>query len=208
VGLLGRVREWRIDRMTNRVARRPSGRRAWKVYGADDVHSFAWEPVLEALRLTPDDHLLDVGCGGGVFLRRALQTGCRAVGVDHSSDMVRLARQTTGGDARIVQGAADALPFEDGEFTAISCLVSFFFFPDPVAVLREFRRVLNPERGRVAVFTTPPEMKGTPAAPYPLATRGHFYKDMELDGLAAAAGFTVSRVTRTEIGSQLLFARN
>jgi len=208
VGLLGRLREWRIDRMTNRVARRPSGRRARKVYGADDVHSFAWEPVLQALRLTPDDHLLDVGCGGGVFLRRALQTGCRAVGVDHSPDMVRLARQTTGGDARIVQGAADALPFEDGEFTAISCLVAFFFFSDPVAVLREFRRVLDPERGRVAVFTTPPEMKGTPAAPYPLATRGHFHEDQGLERLAAEAGLTIARVTRTEIGSQLLFARD
>jgi ubiquinone/menaquinone biosynthesis C-methylase UbiE len=208
VGLIGRLRDWRIDRMTNRVARRPSGRRARAVYGADDVHSFAWEPVLGALQLTPDDVLLDVGCGGGVFLRRALQTGCRAVGLDHSRDMVRLARQTTGGAARVVHGSAEGLPFEDGEFTAISCLVAFFFFPDPVAVLREFRRVLDPERGRVTVFTTPPEMKGTPAAPYPLATRGHFYEDMELERLARAAGFTVARVTRTEIGSQLLFARN
>ena len=208
MGLIGRLRDWRIDRMTNRVARRPSGRRARTVYGADDVHSFAWEPVLGALQLTPDDLLLDVGCGGGVFLRRALQTGCRAVGLDHSRDMVRLARQTTRGDARVVHGSAERLPFEGGEFTAISCLVAFFFFPDPVAVLREFRRVLDPDRGRVAVFTTPPEMKGTPAAPYPLATRGHFYEDMELEGLAPAAGFTVARVTRTEIGSQLLFARN
>ena len=194
--------------MTNRLARRPSGRRARMVYSADDVHSFAWEPVLEVLQLTPDDLLLDVGCGGGVFLRRALQTGCRAVGLDHSRDMVRLARQTTRGDAQIVHGSAEGLPFEDGEFTAISCLVAFFFFPDPVAVLREFRRVLDPGRGRVAVFTTPPEMKGTPAAPYPLATRGHFYEDRELEGLAPAAGFTVARVTRTEIGSQLLFACN
>jgi ubiquinone/menaquinone biosynthesis C-methylase UbiE len=207
VGLIGRLHDWRIDRMTNRVARRPYGRRARKVYGADDVHAFAWEPVLEALQLNPDDLLLDVGCGGGVFLRRALQTGCRAVGLDHSRDMVRLARQTTRGDARIVHGAAEGLPFEDGEFTAISCLVAFFFFPDAVAALREFRRVLDPERGRVAVFTTPPEMKGTPAAPYPLATRGHFYEDRELEGLALAAGFTVARVTRTEIGAQLLFAR-
>ena len=207
MGLVGRLREWRIDRMTNREARRPSGRRARKVYGADDVHSFAWEPVLEALQLTPDDLLLDVGCGGGVFLRRAVQTGCRAVGLDHSRDMVRLARQTTRGDARIVHGSAERLPFEDGEFTAISCLVAFFFFPDPVAVLCEFRRVLDPERGRVAVYTTPPEMKGTPAAPYPLATRGHFYEDRELEGLALATGFTVVRVARTEIGSQLLFAR-
>lgn len=208
MGLIGRLRDWRIDRMTNRVARRPSGRRARTVYGADDVHSFAWEPVLAVLQLTSDDLLLDVGCGGGVFLRRALQTGCRAVGLDHSRDMVRLARQTTRGEARIVYGSAERLPFEDGEFTAISCLVAFFFFPDPVAVLREFRRVLDPQPGRVAVFTTPPEMKGTPAAPYPLATRGHFYEDRELESLAPAAGFTVARVTRTEIGSQLLFARN
>jgi SAM-dependent methyltransferase len=208
VGLIGRLRAWRIDRMTDRVARRPTGRRAREIYGADDVHSFAWEPVLEALQLTPDDLLLDVGCGGGVFLRRALKTGCRAVGLDHSPDMVRLARQTTGGDARVVHGSAERLPFEDGEFTAISCLVAFFFFPDPVTVLREFRRVLDLERGRVVVFTTPPEMKGTPAAPYPLATRGHFYEDVELEGLARAAGFTVSRVTRAEIGSQLLLARN
>jgi ubiquinone/menaquinone biosynthesis C-methylase UbiE len=206
--VLGRLRDWRIDRMTDRVARRPSGRRARRVYGADDVHSFAWEPVLDALRLTSEDLLLDVGCGGGVFLRRALQTGCGAVGVDHSGDMVRLALQTTAGDARIVHGSADALPFGNGEFTAISCLIAFFFFPDPVAVLREFRRVLDPERGRVAVFTTPPEMKGTPAAPYPLATRGNFYEDHELEELARAAGFIVALVGRTETGAQLLFARN
>jgi len=205
--VLGRLREWRIDRMTDRVARRPSGRRARAVYGASDVHSFAWEPVLAALQLTPDDVLLDVGCGGGVFLRRALSTGCRAVGLDHSRDMTRLARQITAGTVPIVQGRAEELPFADGEFTAISCLVAFFFFPDPVAALREFRRVLDRQRGRVAVFTTPPEDRGTPAAPYPLATRGHFYEDEELGALASAAGFTTARVTRTDIGAQLVFAR-
>ena len=82
--------------MTDRVARRPHGRAARRTYGADDAHSFAWEPVLDALRLKPDDELLDVGCGGGVFLRRALETGCSAVGVDHSHDMVQLARKITG----------------------------------------------------------------------------------------------------------------
>ena len=177
------------------------------MYGADDVHSFAWEPVLEALQLTPEDVLLDVGCGGGVFLRRALETGCRAAGVDHSRDMVRLARKTTGGAVPIVHGSADALPFGDEEFTAISCLIALFFFPDPVAALREFRRVLDRERGRIAIYTTAPELKGTPAAPYPLATRGHFYEDDELAQLPYAAGFTQSGVTRPDSGAQLLVAR-
>jgi len=46
--------------------------------------------------------------------------------------------------------------------------------------------VLEPGRGRVAIFTTPPEAKGTPAAPFPLATRGHFYTDAELEARLAA----------------------
>jgi len=120
--MLRRIREWRIDRMTDRVARRPHGRAARKTYGADDVHSWAWDPVLDALQLTPDDALLDVGCGGGVFLRRALETGCGAVGVDHSNDMVQLARETTGGRAPIVHASAEKLPFEQGAFTAVSSL--------------------------------------------------------------------------------------
>lgn len=191
--------------MTDRVARRPHGRKAREVYGAPDAHSFAWEPVLAALALGSADRLLDVGCGGGVFLRRALQTGCDAVGLDHSADMVALARTTSG--VHVVEGRAEELPFEDGEFTAVSCLVAFFFMDESVRVLREFRRVLEPERGRLAIFTTPPEAKGTPAAPYPLATRGHFYADAELEALPLAAGFAESRVTRTEIGAQLLVAR-
>jgi ubiquinone/menaquinone biosynthesis C-methylase UbiE len=205
--VLERVREWRIDRMTDRVARRPHGGSARETYAAADVHSFAWAPVLDALQLTQGDTLLDVGCGGGVFINRALETGCTAVGVDHSREMVRLARKITAGRARIVEGSADDLPFGDGEFTAISSLIAFFFFPDPVAALREFRRVLSPERGRMAIYTTAPEMKGTPAAPYPLATRGHFYEDDELAGLAREAALSAVEVRRPGEGAQLLVAR-
>ena len=191
--------------MTDRVARRPHGRKARDMYGADDVHSFAWEPVLAALALGAADRLLDIGCGGGVFLRRALETGCDAVGLDHSPEMVALARANSG--AHVVEGRAEELPFAEGEFTAVSCIVAFFFMDDPVRVLSEFRRVLDPTSGRLAIFTTPPEAKGTPAAPYPLATRGHFYADAELEALPLAAGFGESKVTRTEIGAQLLVAR-
>ena len=192
--------------MTDRIARRPHGRRAREIYGADDAHSFLWEPVLEALALRDDDRLLDVGCGGGVFLRRALETGCAGTGLDHSRDMVRLARETVGGAARIVEGKAEAMPFDDGEFTAVSCLVAFFFFPDPVAALREMRRVLDGERGRVAIMTTAPEAKGTEAAPYPLATRGRFYEDDELVRMAREAGFASARIAHREPWAQLLVA--
>jgi ubiquinone/menaquinone biosynthesis C-methylase UbiE len=196
------VREWRIDRLTDRIARRPHGRAARETYGAADAHSFAWPPVLDALVLTSEDRLLDVGCGGGVFMRHAHeQTGAHVTGVDHSRDMVKLAGPNA------VYGKAEQLPFGDASFTAVSSLVAFFFFPDPVRALREMLRVLDPERGRVAIFTTAPEAKGTPAAPYPLATRGHFYTDEELARLPREAGFVKSRVVRTDEWAQLLVAQ-
>jgi ubiquinone/menaquinone biosynthesis C-methylase UbiE len=190
--------------MTDRIARRPHGKQARSTYGAADVHSFAWEPVLEALDLGPADRLLDVGCGGGVFLRHvAREIGCEVVGVDHSREMVKLAAPLA------VLGDARQLPFADGEFTAVSSIVAFFFFPEPLRALDEMRRVLDPKRGRVAIYTTSPAAKGTEAAPYPLATRGHFYADDELEQLARDAGFATTSVTRPdELGwAQLLVAQ-
>ena len=191
------------DWLTDRVARRPSGRRAREVYGADDVHDFARRALLEALALGPADRLLDIGCGGGLLLRDALSSGATATGIDHSDEMVRLARERAPG-AEVVLGSAERLPFADGSFTAVAMSIVFFFLPDPIAALRECRRVLAPG-GRLALYTTSPALRGTPAAPEPLASRGRFYEDEELAGLARRAGLTAV-VVMNDDGGQLLTA--
>jgi SAM-dependent methyltransferase len=192
------------DWLTDRVARKPSGSRARRVYGAEDVHDFARRAILDALALGPADGLLEVGCGGGLLLRDALVSRASATGVDHSEEMVALARERAPG-ADVLLARAEQLPFAAGTFTAVAMSVVFFFLDDPAAVLVECRRVLRPD-GRLAVFTTGPELRGTPAAPEPIASRGHFYADEELAELGRRTGWREVAV-HGDGGGQLLLAR-
>lgn len=191
------------DWVTDRVARRPEGATARAVYGAEDAHDFARRAILQALAPGPGDHLLEVGCGGGLLLRDALAAGASATGVDHSGEMVSLARERAPGSV-VEQASAERLPFPDSSFTLAAMSVVFFFLPDPVAALRECGRVLVPG-GRVAIYTTAPELRGTPAAPEPIASLGHFYHDDELVQLAHRAGLAQPRVVG-DGGGQLLTA--
>jgi SAM-dependent methyltransferase len=191
------------DWLTDRVARRPAGRRAREVYGDDATHDFARRAILGALALSREDHLLDVGCGGGLLLRDALAAGAAATGVDHSEEMIRLARDRAPG-AEVVRGTADQLPFPDGSFSAVALSIVLMFLEDPVRALRECRRVLAPG-GRLAAYTSSPALRGSPAAPEPVASRAHFYEDDELAALAREARFSQVFVAN-DSGGQLLTA--
>jgi hypothetical protein len=70
--------------------------------------------------------------------------------------------------------------------------------------LREARRVLTPG-GRLAAYTPGPGLRGSPAAPEPLASHCYFHTADELRNLALAAGFASARVDDHE-GAQLLSA--
>jgi ubiquinone/menaquinone biosynthesis C-methylase UbiE len=94
----------------------------------------------------------------------------------------------------------------DETFTAVAMSIVFFFLDDLVGVPRECQRVLRPA-GPVAIYTTGRELKGTRAAPEPLASRGHFYADEELLRLAQRAGLGDASVS-SDHGGQLLTARD
>lgn len=189
--------------LTDRVARRPAGRRARETYGASDVHDFARHAILDALSLRPDDRLLEIGCGGGLLLSDVLALGAAATGIDHSEEMVALARERAPG-ADVILADAEQLPFEAASFSAVAMSIVFFFFADPRAVLRECRRV-SARSARLAVYTASPRLRGTPAVPEPLANQANFYEDDELEALARSAGFA-DVVVADESGAQLLTA--
>lgn len=191
------------DWLTDRGARRPSGAQSRANYRDPLYHWPNFRVILAELALTPNDYLLEVGCGGGALLNEALKSGCRAAAVDHSFDMVRLASEVNrdaiaAGRLTIQQTSADLLPFPDGTFTHGVMTGVLGFLADPVAALRELRHVLV-DGGRLIVLGSDANLRGTPAAPEPFASRLHFYDDRELLALALAAGFTDAHVERRDL---------
>jgi ubiquinone/menaquinone biosynthesis C-methylase UbiE len=72
-------------------------------------------------------HALDVGCGGGWWLRTLLRWGARAehlAGIDLLDEAVTAARRVHA-DIRIEQGSAERLPFPDRSFDLVSQFTVF-----------------------------------------------------------------------------------
>ena len=191
--------EW----LTDRRARRPSGGQARETYRDPLYHRPNFVVLLELLALEPDDVLLEIGCGGGAFLHDALESGCSAAAIDHSPDMVRVARETNAtavaeGRLEVIEATAERLPFPDDMFTSAAMTGVLGFLSDPVAVFAQIRRVLA-DGGRLVVLGSDPAMRGTPAAPEPMASRLRFYDDEQLAQIAHAAAFSDVQVIRRSL---------
>ena len=107
---------------------------------------------LEFLRLQPEDHILDLGCGGGANLRRMLARCPKGIirGLDYSEVSVaasyRLNRAAIqAGRCDVLQGDVSELPFSDESFDAVTAFETIYFWPDLPAALDQILRVLKPQ---------------------------------------------------------------
>lgn len=125
----------------------------------------------ERLALSPASTVLDVASGRGTSAVYLAQTfGCKVVGLDLSSENVRLSQEAANSHGRqallsFEVGDAESLPFDDASFTAIICECAFCTFPDKSKAANEFFRVLRPT-GQVGLTDltkaaeTPRELQG------------------------------------------------
>ncbi|MEV7277652.1 class I SAM-dependent methyltransferase [Streptomyces sp. NPDC093111] len=102
-------------------------------------------------------HVLDAGCGPGLYLDALLAGGATVVGCDQSADMVRAARDRVGDRVPVRQHDLDA-PFDwadDNTFDIVLVALVIHYVHDRVATLAELRRLLRPG-GRIIVSTSHP----------------------------------------------------
>lgn len=137
-------------------ARKPTG-----FLGKFYARSMAWghrgfyKNTAKALNLQPDDTLLEIGFGSGLFIKKYVSHVSRIAGLDYSEDMVNLASSINkslikSGKTEFKQGDVSTLPWGDNEFSAVVGIETFFFWPEPEAALKEIFRVLAPE-GRLVL---------------------------------------------------------
>ncbi len=196
-----RLAAWSDDRW----GRRPSGPTSKAHYREPIYHLPGFHAMLEGLALHRDDLLLEVGCGGGALLKRALATGCRAAAIDHSADMLKVASQQNAraiaaGHLQLRYGDAAALPFPSERFTCAVMSGVLPWLPDPVQAFREVFRTLRPG-GRFVAWTGTPKIYGTPAAGPKRRGGPRLYDDRTLARFAKAAGFTDFRIDHPDLRS-------
>lgn len=94
------------------------------------------------------DRILDLGCGPGRHLAAFRERGMESFGLDLSRHLLRRARESTGGRARLVQADMRRVPLAPGSFDGVtSFFTSFGYFAarsEDRRVLSEVRRVLRP----------------------------------------------------------------
>ena len=112
--------------------------------------SFGQDPrwrrfLVSRVEAGPGDTVLDVATGtGAVALELLRQKGCSVVGVDQSPGMLAVAGRRLPAEVRLVEASAEALPFADGEFDALTFTYLLRYVDDPAATLRELARVVRP----------------------------------------------------------------
>ncbi len=105
--------------------------------------------MVDGLGLRGGERVLDVATGTGLVAAEVLSRGqCSIVAVDQSPAMLAAARARfaarPGVPVELLQCEAEALPFEDESFDAVSFTYLLRYVDDPPATVRELARVLRP----------------------------------------------------------------
>ena len=106
--------------------------------------------ALGYLDVKEKDDVLDIGCGGGMTLKRmsAMVGDGHLIGIDYSPVAVKESlrmnsEDVLSGKMEVLNNAVEKMPFANDRFDKIITVESFYFWPNPEENLKEVYRVLR-----------------------------------------------------------------
>ena len=167
-------------------------------------HAKLAEWGLSEVSIAENADILDVGCGGGANIARLLRRAPkgRVTGIDYSPVSVKKSREVNAtaiadGRCQVVEGSADALPFEEGSFDLVTAFETVYFWPEIVKSFAGVRRTLK-EGGRFVIVNEDDGLSGNNEKWEKLIDGMHTYTPDELRTHLTAAGFRDIAVRRDE----------
>jgi SAM-dependent methyltransferase len=162
------------------------------------VTTQAVEPVLDAVNAGAGTRLLDVATGPGYLAVAAVSRGASVIGVDFSAAVVAAGTQRYPG-IEFREADAEALPFPDASFDAVTINFGMHHFARPDRALAEASRVLRPG-GRIAFTVWAPseairivpravQALGDAALELPIPPTDLFGDSAQTERTIVAAGF-------------------
>ena len=113
---------------------------------------------LQHVSISPQSHILDIGCGGGRTIEKlsAIASAGRVYGIDYAPGSVAVSTQHNSrliADGRVViqRASVSQLPFPDRSFDLITAIETQYYWPDLPHDMREILRVLKPS-GRLIII--------------------------------------------------------
>lgn len=113
---------------------------------------------LSFLKVNGEDHILDIGCGGGRTLKKlAMATRNTVWGVDIADTAIKESYRMNRSDVKrdhvmLCKSGVSELPFADDTFDVVTAVETIYFWPCPAKDLKQIFRVMK-HGGRLMILT-------------------------------------------------------
>ena len=140
---------------------------------ADNIYNALLERpnMLCMLPELENKHVLDLGCGSGIYAQEFIRQGAKVTAVDLSQEMIDIVREKLSSEVKAY--AADislGLPQEsDNTYDVVICPLAMHYVENPLPLFKEVKRVLKPS-GQFFFSTH------HPIADYSVSPSGNYFK--------------------------------
>jgi len=129
----------------------------WEIEHRQEKEKDKMSRLIPHFTVNAGDRVLDAGCGTGrliPFLKKSAGSSGRVVEMDFAKKMLDIARRKhRHSEIFFIQSDARYTPFKENSFDVVICFALLPHVPDKQMTLREFKRILKPNKSLIVAHT-------------------------------------------------------